>query len=711
MTSINLNCIIKEEKAFFKADRLFLYHFQAVSTFSVTEDIMDQAIRTKLELIRLEGIVKMLYDTIDHEELKDTVHSVLQTDNENIIAELERASRYQLILIAEQHDDVITYGIVSQYYDQYRYGLRPGFTVYLLIGPQIDIDAEAVFSQLKALLEDLPEIDETPIKRIRCKSFTQLADSIAEFSLSYLKKHSYLDENEKPQYIYEYEEFFLWLNIPNQYLAIRNVPDKVSDTVIKLLQEILHLGVTYIKLTKPIIDSAFGTEQRKGTYLKLNAANNEPEKVTFSDPKLQEKEQVLSSVSTYSMTSALLTQTMEDNSINTLGINCDKGKIYLTKNVPASTFREWSVSAIQRIIPLVTDYQHMSDFQSFKARNLINHSNWSCTRTQALILEKIAYGIFESIKTNHSIAYMNTDVKEIWSSLPKYWLPRYTGDCPVCGEKSLLYCPTCGKATHLMINKKGLMKCTYCDDTLYCCNCDQGHTISIQNTYETLTLLPNAFCLEEMHKIIHDELMLPFHSTFQIISNRIELYPLQDFQPIQITDIPELKKINDVEISDEAEYHSLLSEIQALKEKCPYSRYDTCNSCSFSGKNKCLMKVFTTFSDYRPSPHNGHEFADVSFTITVSGNPTMLVGVMKSATNQQSSLTRSSEAAREMLQQSFLMAQDNRVGIIAAICPSRFQAQFIADLYYLSRITKKPIIVMDDLYMCKQLKAFKSLNS
>ena len=123
------------------------------------------------------------------------------------------------------------------------------------------------------------------------------------------------------------------------------------------------------------------------------------------------------------------------------------------------------------------------------------------------------------------------------------------------------------------------------------------------------------------------------------------------------------------------------------------------------------MKVFTTFSDYRPSPHNGHEFADVSFTITVSGNPTMLVGVMKSATNQQSSLTRSSEAAREMLQQSFLMAQDNRVGIIAAICPSRFQAQFIADLYYLSRITKKPIIVMDDLYMCKQLKAFKSLNS
>lgn len=672
---------------------------------------MDQAIRTTLELIRLEGIVKMLYDTIDHEELKDTVRTVLQTENENIVAELERASRSQLIQIAEQHDDVITCEIVSQYYDQFRYGLRPGFTVYLLIGPENNIDAETVFSQLQALLEELPEIDEKPIKRIRCKSFTQLADSITEFSLSYLKKHSYLDENEKPQYIYEYEEFFLWLNIPNQYLAIRNVPDKVSDTVIKLLQEILHLGVTYIKLTKPIINAAFGNEQRKGTYLKLNAENNEPEKVTFSDPKLQEKEQVLSSVSTYSLTSAFLTQTMEDNSINTLGINCDKGKIYLTKNVPASTFREWSVNAIQRIISLVTDYQNMSDFQSFKARNLINQSKWNCTRSQALILEKIAYGIFESIKTNHTVAYMNSDVKEIWTTMPKYWLPKYTSDCPVCGEKTQLYCPTCGRVNHLIINKKGLLKCEYCDETLYCCNCDQGHSIPIQNSYETLTLLPSAFCLEEMSRIFQDELLLPFHSTFQIVLNHIELLPLQDIQPIQINDIPELKKINDIEITDEAEYHSLLSEIQALKEKCPYSRNDTCNSCSFSGKHKCLMKVFTTFSDYRPSPHSGQEFADVSFTITVAGNPTMLVGVMKSANNQQSILTRSSEAAREMLQQSFSMTQDNRVGIIAAICPSRFQRQFIADLYYLSRITGKPIIVMDDLYMCKQLKAFKNMNS
>ena len=66
---------------------------------------MDQDILTMLELIRLEGIVKMLWDTIDHEELAETVHVICQNENENIRSELDRMARQQLIEIASQHDD------------------------------------------------------------------------------------------------------------------------------------------------------------------------------------------------------------------------------------------------------------------------------------------------------------------------------------------------------------------------------------------------------------------------------------------------------------------------------------------------------------------------------------------------------------------------------------------------------------------------------
>lgn len=80
---------------------------------------------------------------------------------------------------------------------------------------------------------------------------------------AFFKKHSYLDEDEVPKYIHEFEEFFVWINIDARYMAIKNVPDKVADTVVKLLKEILHMGITYVKLTKPVIEAAFGTEQKR----------------------------------------------------------------------------------------------------------------------------------------------------------------------------------------------------------------------------------------------------------------------------------------------------------------------------------------------------------------------------------------------------------------------------------------------------------------
>ena len=286
---------------------------------------MDQDILTMLELIRLEGIIKMLWDTIDHDELAETVHVICQNQNENIRSELERLSRQQLIEVASQHDDIITINVVTQYYEQYRYGLKPGFTIYLLTGDNVDIDCEALFHGFRSFLDQLPDEYGKTIRKIQCKNYSQLVDSIIEFSMSYLKKHSYLDEDESPQFVYEYEEFFIWLNMSEKYMAIKNVPDKVADITLRCIRENLHVGISYIKLTKSIIEQAFGSGQRKGTYLKLDATDSEAEKVIISDGRLQEKTAVLNSVSTYNMTSTYLTQTLSDDSINTLGINCEKG--------------------------------------------------------------------------------------------------------------------------------------------------------------------------------------------------------------------------------------------------------------------------------------------------------------------------------------------------------------------------------------------------
>lgn len=80
---------------------------------------------------------------------------------------------------------------------------------------------------------------------------------------------------------------------------------------------------------------------------------------------------------------------------------------------------------------------------------------------------------------------------------------------------------------------------------------------------------------------------------------------------------------------------------------------------------------------------------------------------MKSAV--KGNLTRSLQSSREMFHQVFVLALDQRIDIVAAVCPSRFQDQFKEDLEYLSKLVNKPILVLDDLFMCKQFKAFKAM--
>ena len=78
---------------------------------------MDQHLVTLLELVRVEGIVKMLWDNVDHDELAETVHQVLQNENDNIKAELDRMTRYQLIRIADHHLDIVIFTYLNDFID------------------------------------------------------------------------------------------------------------------------------------------------------------------------------------------------------------------------------------------------------------------------------------------------------------------------------------------------------------------------------------------------------------------------------------------------------------------------------------------------------------------------------------------------------------------------------------------------------------------
>ena len=115
------------------------------------------------------------------------------------------------------------------------------------------------------------------------------------------------------------------------------------------------------------------------------------------------------------------------------------------------------------------------------------------------------------------------------------------------------------------------------------------------------------------------------------------------------------------------------------------------------------MKLFIGFGNYRPSPHQGQEFGDVNFKITYEGKKEYnFVGIAKSRP-KSGVLNLSDHASREMIQQILTMSRDKRVDVIGAICPAKFHDQLRQELYYLAKITKVRIIILDDIFMSKLL--------
>jgi hypothetical protein len=186
------------------------------------------------------------------------------------------------------------------------------------------------------------------------------------------------------------------------------------------------------------------------------------------------------------------------------------------------------------------------------------------------------------------------------------------------------------------------------------------------------------------------------------------LLPEQRGGIVVADNIPELKVIADLPLGKD-DFSSTLETVMAIKEKCKKAVTNKeCNACALSDKPMCMMKLFSTNPMYRPSPHQALEFGDVSFTVTLNGVSCELVGIAKSAMKNRDGLNIGEAPAREMLQQVLSATHDARIGIIAAICPMRFHDQLIEELRYIAKLTGKPLVIMDDMFMVQQYKAYLS---
>ena len=190
-------------------------------------------IKNKLELVRREGICKLLIKTYeeDEEELKNKIEQVSGSYPRDLKV-LYKLNKGQLISIVKKSN--ISQEKIDETFDQYRYGLKP----------------------------------EEEIKE----------NEIIEYSFTYLKRYPYIDEEECTNAIYELEECFVWVSTTNNFIAIKNSPNKIVQILQQIFGEIYETELNNIKLNNKLVEEIFGNDRRKATAINIAPDNKKAEK-------------------------------------------------------------------------------------------------------------------------------------------------------------------------------------------------------------------------------------------------------------------------------------------------------------------------------------------------------------------------------------------------------------------------------------------------
>ena len=651
--------------------------------------------RTKLELIRLEGIRYLITNKIPKNELDKIIKEELKIESKDCFELLKKLNRYQLIKIIEYSNKINSDDIDSSY-EQFRYGLKPGFTIFSFISSSTKIiDIKSATSFINERLNEIKYFEDSKFKNLKLKDILKINNNTYEFSFTYLSKYTYISETDEPSYVYELKDCFVWLNFENKFTAVKNCPNDIQNKILNIFSKFLGTQLYNIRITRKLINQVFNGNIKKGTFVKPDANDEEVAKITIADDKLSTKRIFQNDVSSYDMSNTFLDEQLDDNTKSTLGINCNAGKIYLTRNVSATQFRNWSIDSINKITDYLNDIQNCGELEIFQSKNILANTNYN--KESKKIVEKICYNIFSSINSGETSFIISDNISYIYEKLKNKFYISLFGFCEVCEEETKLYCTKCN-SSNLKIIRDSVV-CLDCGEELKCCFCDEGHNIYINDILKLLKLLPTKEFIYEINNILYTNFNIRLEGTFIIENNHLNVHKNLNGQIFDVSLIEDFKPVLEVKVDNIKE---MLNKFDKIKEKCKKCSNDNCSMCDKTD-DLCIMKLFVGFGDYRPSPHQGQEFGDVNFKITYKdGKKYNFVGIAKSKT-KSGILNLSDKESREMIQQIVTMSRDKRVELIGAICPARFHDQLKQELYYIANITNTKIVILDDIFMCKLL--------
>ncbi len=514
----------------------------------------------------------------------------------------------------------------------------------------------------------------------------------------YSKEYNFINEDGKNDSVWEQHRGCLWVGVSASYLACISKHDKMTNCIVRYIVSKIRIPLTQIKPPKSAIERCINQIAR--SKIVLQGTNGEKTVVSRSegltDAQLEEIQRIQEG--RFDTSGSYIAEIAEDAQA-TIKYNVKKGSIGILKHLSAPVLFAWSQSAISIILEEIENLKGRPAKEIFKelgleikwsylSGNEKEQAEWFLSQAIACLgsNEERTYVIPNSVKS------ILLDEK-LFTIIPRIY-------CEQCSSYETPCCTECGKP--LKSTSYGQLYCS-CGAPVQL-QCSEGH----------------KYCRTE-------NWFIPTSKMYNMLNQNIQCVFKQDSPSLIMCvmgDCLHIAHSNSVNTDgvelhfDEIKYFLNLPEPTAdarefavkLGEKCD----GTCTNakvckCLSDGSMVCLPKIFyTIIPGFRPQPHKGLEYGDVSGEIKTETHSYEMKGIIKKnsknstrsirtvdeliSTHLLSTAKEGEEIIRQFVEQGLV---DNRVEVIAVIVPQYIDSSFKGTLRFLAKLVGKRVLFVE----------------
>lgn len=597
-------------------------------------------------------------------------------DKSQIIRELDNR---QLIVNAE----------IDKLIEEYIYGDRVTFSLWRFDENLSDADIEVI----KHLEGKEIRCENSEFRKVTIQKIDQYDDRLVLIYV-YSKMYHYINEQGKSAQVWEQHKGCSWIGLDKSYVAYIVKHEKMTKVFADALINEVHKQMTSIKPPLIALDRIFNDS--KMSKIVLQGLDGEKTAISRSLGLTEEQKDEMNRIKKdrFNMSGSYLTSI--DDKTATVRYNIKKGNIGILKHLSSKQLFKWTEGAINIIFEEIDNLKGKNATEIFEQLGL--KLKWSLlSEIEQEDMNWILTQIITNIGTEQSMVIVPEEKKSILniSSLFRKILRPY---CESCETYEVPLCKECGKEIQYD------MQFCECGAPIQAV-CQEGHALNMTKYW----YIPTQNCI----RMINDNLIKVYPNmnakyTFLIMDDMLVISSFEDNigGEILFDDIEEFK-IEDFELNDE-----LINFAVDMKEKCngtcSYSKIETC----LTGKQQiCLPKLFyEIIPGFRPQPHKGGEYGDVSGTINSNGKSYEMKGIIKknSSTSQNkrnavllSTSKQGEEIIRQFVEQGIT---DQRCELIMVVAPQYIDNSFKGTLRLLAKMSNKKVVFVELKQVCKLLR-------